>query len=112
MKKAPYLQYLRIPRSILKMDLTLSAKMIYAYIQGYFYKPNQRFNSSNEFIASELCMPITSVKRALKELEQKDFIKIEKIEHLYGKSNRIIYDLEDIRARKAIEYFNKTYGKK
>jgi len=113
MNKSPqYTQYLVISTAILRLDLNANSKLVFAYIESFYNKPNKVFNASNQFIANELCMSLATVKRALTELEHKDYIRIEYITHKWGKSKRVIYSKERERALKAIDYFNKTYGKK
>lgn len=105
-----YLQYVTITKDILMLQLNANSKILLAYIESFYNKPDKVFNASNSFIARELVMHDRTVKRCLKELEEKKLIKIEKITHKWSKSNRIIYSTRREEIKNALEEFKKKYG--
>ena len=108
--KKHYLQVLKLERNILDInDISLISKVLLAYIEAYYNKPDKVFNASNSFIAHELNINERTIKRALTELLNKQYIVIEYTQHKWGKSNRIIYSKRLLDFKKAYQYFKNNY---
>lgn len=108
--KKHYLQTLKIERNILDINnISLVSKVLLAYIEAYYSKPDKVFNASNNFIARELNINESTIKRALNELLDKQYIIIEYTQHKWGKSNRIIYSKRLLDFKKAYQYFKNNY---
>lgn len=108
--KKHYLQVLKLERNILDLNnISIVSKVLLAYIEAYYNKPDKVFNASNSFIASELNIPLATVKRSINELLDKQYIVIKYTQHKWGKSNRIIYSKRLLDFKEAYEYFKNNY---
>lgn len=109
-QKKHYLQVLKLERNILDLNnISLVSKVLLAYIEAYYNKPDKVFNASNNFIAHELNINERTIKRALNELLNSQYIVIEYTQHKWGKSNRIIYSKRLLDFKKAFDYFKSKY---
>lgn len=100
--------FIRIPKAVVNMDISIQAKYLYGFLYGFQKVGGSK--ATNSYICNFLNCNIKSLTKYLNELKKNNCIKIE----IADNNKRVIYPLvqegiQIISDKELIEYYAQTY---